>query len=292
MIKSMTGYGAAKGSSDKTEISVEIKCVNSRYLDSSIKLPRIYIMLEDPIKNLVQSYISRGKLDVFVSFDSSQSDDVDVKVNRPLANAYVLALKSLASEFNLPENFGAQELARFPEVLYLEKPEVEFEKLSADVCKVVESALIEFNMMRQREGEKLSLDISHRLDKIEKLVGLIEEISPRTVKDYIARLEARMQEVLDGKDYDEQRILMEAAIFADRVAINEELVRLKSHIEQLRDMLKSSEAIGRKIDFIVQEFNREANTIGSKGNDSEMAKYVIELKSEIEKIREQAQNIE
>ena len=292
MIKSMTGFGTAKGSSGKIDISVEIRSVNSRYFDSSVKIPRLYMMLEEPVKTLLQKYISRGKIDIFITLDTSKSDDVDVKINRPLAEAYVSALKELAKEYDVEDNIGVIELARFPDVLQIEKREIELDLLSGDVCKTVEEALSEFDIMRKNEGEKLCVDISNRLNIIEDLVKSIEKISPKSIKEYISKLEARMQEVLNVKDYDDQRILMEAAIFAERVAINEETVRLKSHITQLRDMLKSPEPVGRKIDFIVQEFNREANTIGSKGNDTQMAKLVVELKSEIEKIREQAQNIE
>jgi len=292
MMKSMTGYGAGKGVSGKIEISVEIRSVNSRYLDCSVKVPRLYIMLEEPVKTLVGKFISRGKVDVFITLDTSNSDDIDVKINSPLASAYLSAVQNLADDFAVENNVGVFELARFPDVLQIEKREIDSERLSADVCGVVSVALDGFNNMREREGEKLRNDISARLNEIEKLMDEIERISPRSVAEYKARLEARMQEILNTKDYDEQRIIMEAAIFADRVAISEEVVRLKSHIIQLREMLRNGDAVGRKIDFLVQEFNREANTIGSKGNDAEMAKVVVELKSEIEKIREQAQNIE
>ena len=292
MIKSMTGFGKAQGTSGKIEISVEIRSVNSRYLDCSIKLPRLFFALEEPIKSLVQKYISRGKVDVYLTLDTSKSDDIDVKVNHSLAKAYVAALNEIADEYKIVNNTGVHEIARFPDVLHVEKREIEPELLSAQVCNIVSQALEEFNDMRNREGKKLAADMAYRLDEIEKHVEAIDEISPRCVKDYIAKLESRMQEILNTKDYDEQRILMEAAIFADKVSITEEVVRLKSHISQLREMLNSDDAIGRKIDFLVQEFNREANTIGSKGNDTEMTKIVVELKSEIEKIREQAQNIE
>ena len=292
MIKSMTGYGAAKGSSGKIEISIEIKSVNSRYLDCTVKLPRVYIMLEEPIKALVQKHASRGKIDVFVTIDTSNADDMEVRVNKPLAEAYIIALRSMSKEYGIIENIGVMELARFPDVLHIEKYEADSEKLCMDACLVVEDALKAFNGMREREGEKLRGDITKRLAEIERLVLALEEISPRSVAEYTNKLETRMQEILSTKEIDEQRILLEAALFAERVAINEEAVRLKSHIAQLRDMLEGKEAVGRKMDFLVQEFNREANTIGSKGNDAEMARIVVELKSEIEKIREQAQNIE
>lgn len=292
MIKSMTGYGSAKGASDMMEISVEVKSVNNRYLDCTIKLPRAFYALEDPLKTIVQRYISRGKVDVYVYIDSSKAENVEIKINRPLAGAYVGALKSLAEEFGLNCNISAVDLSRFPDILQAEKREADAERLCADVSVILEQALCGFDEMRGREGEKLTGDITSRLDMIEKLTCTVEEISPRSVSEYRSKLEMRMQEILQTVDIDEARILTEAALFADRVAVNEEIVRLRSHISQLRDMLKSSEPIGRKIDFLVQELNREVNTIGSKGNDAEMARTVVDIKAEIEKIREQAQNIE
>jgi len=292
MIKSMTGYGSAKGSSEKIEISVEVKSVNNRYLDSSIKIPRVYIAFEEPLKSIVSKYISRGKVDVFVSLDSSNADDVEIKLNKPLAQAYITTLREMSEEFGMVEKISVMDLTRFPDVLRAEKSEADTTRLCADISDVLEEALVGFNKMREAEGEKLREDIKARLGQIELLSKMAEEISPRSVAEYQKKLETRMQEVLQSVNIDEARILTEAAIFADKVAINEEIVRLKSHIEQLSEMLKSNEPVGRKIDFIVQEFNREANTIGSKGNDSEMAKITVEMKAEIEKIREQAQNIE
>ena len=292
MTKSMTGYGSAKGASGKLEISVEVKSVNNRYLDCSIKIPRVYISFEEPLKSLVQKYISRGKVDVFVSIDSSNANDVEIKLNRPLAEAYISALNELAEEYNLSESISAIELTRFPDVLRAEKREADAQQLCEDISAVLDAALTGFDEMRAREGEKLRGDITARLDQIEKLLGMAEEISPRSVAEYRKKLETRMQEALQSSNIDEARILTEAAVFADRVAINEETVRLRSHIAQLREMLTGNEPIGRKIDFIVQEFNREANTIGSKGNDAEMARVTVDMKAEIEKIREQAQNIE
>jgi len=291
-MKSMTGYGSAKGASGKLEIAVELKSVNSKYLDCTVKLPRVFTAFEEPLKALIQKHTSRGKVDAYVSIDSSKADDVDIKVNRTLAQAYLSALAALSDEFGLDDTVSAIELTRFPDILQAEKREADAEQLCADICAVLEKALVDFNSMRVREGEKLKDDISKRLAEIERLTGITEEISPRSVAEYRKKLEARMQEVLQTANIDEQRILMEAAIFADRVSISEEAVRLRSHITQLRDMLKSVEPIGRKIDFLVQELNREANTIGSKGNDPEMARAVIDMKAEIEKIREQAQNVE
>lgn len=292
MIKSMTGFGSASGVSGKLEISIEVKSVNNRYLDCSVKIPRVYYSLEETIKSFVQSRISRGKVDVYVSIDSSSADDVVFKINRPLADAYVSALKELASLYDVPCNADVIEIARFPEILRAEKQETDIEQLGADLCAVLGEALSSLNDMRLREGQKLHYDISERAVKIDMLTVLAEGISSDTVAEYRRKLEARMKEILQTADIDESRILTEAALFADRISINEETVRLRSHMAQLREMLESREPVGRKMDFLVQEFNREANTIGSKGNDAAMSKIVVEMKAEIEKIREQAQNIE
>ena len=292
MITSMTGFGSAKGASGKLEIAVEIKSVNNRYLDCTVKLPRMFSSFEEALKSIVQSHISRGKVDVYISIDSSKADDVEIKINRTLAEAYLTALKETAAELQLSDEISVLDLARFPDVLHAEKKEADAEVLRSDIGAVLSEALIGFNDMRLREGEKLYHDVTARLDYIERLTLKAEEISPKSVEEYRKKLEARMSELLQSADIDEQRLLTEAAIFADRVAISEETVRLRSHISQLRIMLESDEPVGRKIDFIVQELNREANTIGSKGNDTEMSRVTVDLKAEIEKIREQAQNIE
>jgi len=288
----MTGYGAAKGVSGKLEITVEIKSVNNRYLDCTVKLPRIFTSFEESLKSIVQRQISRGKVDVFVMIDSSKADDVEIRLNRPLAEAYLGALREMAGEYGISGNINVIELSRFPDVLQAEKRETDAEQLCADISSVLEEALASLGEMRMREGEKLFRDISARLDEIERLTTLAEQISPRSLAEYRKKLEARMQEVLQTADIDQQRILTEAAIFADRIATYEETVRLRSHIAQLREMPGSYEPVGRKIDFLVQEFNREANTIGSKGNDIEMSRVTVDMKAEIEKIREQCQNIE
>ena len=292
MIKSMTGYGRAKGVSDAIDITVELKSVNNRYLDCSIRMPRVYSAIEDSLKAAVTRSISRGKVDVYINIDSSKADNVTVKINKPVADAYMEVLRTLEDEYGLSGNISAIEFARFPDVLQLEKSEADTDVLAKDVGNVLEEALRDFDAMRSREGENMAADINRRLSDIEKLTKKAEECSPRTVEEYRAKLETKMVELLQNKELDDTRILMEAAIFADRVAINEETVRLKSHIEQLRKMLTSREPVGRKLDFLIQELNREANTIGSKGNDAEMARIVVDLKAEIEKIREQAQNIE
>ena len=292
MIKSMTGYGGAKGTSDKIEISIELKSVNSRYLDCTIKLPRVYIAFEEPIKQAIQKHISRGKVDVFVTIDSSSADDVEIKVNHALAEGYLSALASLAEKYSISGDINAAALIRFPDILVASKREVDKDRLCTDICTFLEEALAGFDSMRSSEGEKLCGDISARLDDIEILTKAASEASEKSVEEYRKKLETRMKEILQTTDIDEQRILTEAAIFADRVAINEETVRLLSHTSQLREMLRGSEPVGRKLDFLIQELNREANTIGSKGNDSEIARITVDLKAEIEKIREQAQNIE
>ena len=292
MINSMTGYGNGKGFSGKTEISIEIKSVNSRFLDCTFKMPRTLYALEESLKAVVSKYVARGKVDIYISLDSSNADDVEIRINRPLAEAYIKALNSLSMDYELNHRVCAVDLTRFPDVLVAEKAEADIGQLGTDISVILEQALVSFDEMRNREGARLSADISERLDGIEKLTESIIKISPVSVAEYRKKLELRMREVLEDTTIDESRILTEAALFADRVAIDEETVRLQSHANQIRIMLQSSEPIGRKLDFLVQELNREANTIGSKANDTEMSKLVIELKSEIEKIKEQAQNIE
>lgn len=292
MIKSMTGYGSAKGVSGAIDISVEVKSVNNRYLDCTIRIPRVYSVMEETLKACVTRSTSRGKVDVFVNIDTAKAETLSIRINKPAADAYVAALKTLAETYGLTGAISATDLTRFPEVLQSEKIEADVEELTGVIRTVLESALKDFNAMRAREGENLATDITKRLATIERLTSQAEVCSPKSVAEYRARLETKMAEVLQNKDIDPARILMEAAIFADRVAISEETVRLKSHIEQLQSMLEGGEPVGRKLDFLIQELNREANTIGSKGNDAEMARIVVDLKAEIEKIREQAQNIE
>ncbi len=292
MIKSMTGYGSAKGLSDKLEITVEVRSVNNRFLDCSVKLPRVYTCLEDGIKSRVQQGISRGKVDVFITIDARYADDTVISVNEPVADAYMAALKALSERYGIENDVTATSLSRLQDVLTVTKAETDVKKLGEDIDAILVKALEDFNSMRAREGERLYADISSRADEIERLVGLAEERSPQTVAEYRERLAARLREVLESSDVDEARIVTEAAIFADKTAVAEETVRLRSHLAQLRDLIRSGEPVGRKLDFLVQEFNREANTIGSKGNDLQMARIVVDLKSEIEKIREQIQNVE
>ncbi len=292
MIKSMTGYGSAKGSCQGLNISVEMRSVNNRYLDCSVRLPRGFLFAEDAVKSRVQSHISRGKVDVFVNVDAAGTDAVLVKVNEQLAAGYIDAFKKLSETYGLESSITALALGRMPDVLTVEKQDADSETVSAAISEIAEEALAVYDAMRLSEGARLHDDISARLNTIEAYVDEVEQRSPETVREYRERLYRKMTEVLQNTALDEQRILLEAGIFADKVAVDEETVRLRSHIAQMRGMLAQGSPIGRKMDFLVQEFNRESNTIGSKCNDSAVTKIVIELKSEIEKIREQIQNIE
>ena len=292
MVKSMTGYGRAREMRGGRDITVEVRSVNNRYLDCTVKMPRAYIFAEDAIKTRVQQAISRGKVDVFVTIDTSGADVAVVQVNDGLAKGYYDALTKLKEMFSLSGDITPEVLAKFPDVLTVTKAEEDEEAIAADICAVLEEALTAYNAMRTVEGEKLSQDVSSRVDTIEATVGRVEEQSPQTVEAYRLRLEAKMQEVLQSTTIDESRIITEAAIFADKVAVDEETVRLHSHIAQLRDMLQSSEPVGRKLDFLIQEVNRECNTIGSKCNDLNVARDVVNMKAEVEKIREQVQNME
>ena len=292
MIKSMTGYGSAKGTVEGLEIHVELKSVNNRYLDCSVRLPRSFLFAEDMVKALVQKHISRGKVDVFLNVDSSSAGDMSVRVNEGLLKGYVEAIAHIAEEYGLSNDISAMSVARFPDVLTVEKRDLDAEAISAGMENIVEQALRDFDAMRLREGEKLCEDVLSRLETISALVSRVEEKSPETVEAYRRRLEQKMAEVLGTAGIDESRILTEAAVFADHIAVDEETVRLRSHMSQLRTMIRGNSPTGRKIDFLIQEFNREANTIGSKCQNSEIAHVVVDLKSEIEKIREQIQNIE
>ena len=289
---SMTGYGSAKGSVEGQEITVELKSVNNRYLDCSVRLPRNFLFAEDTVKQAVSAGVSRGKVDVFVSAQASQDSGTVVSVNEELARGYRDAVAHIAETLGLESGLNAFSLARFPDVLTVERRELDKDKAAAALSEITEKAVEEFNAMREREGERLRRDMLGKLETIEGLVSVVEERSPQTVKEYRERLEARLRDILADRSLDEQRVITEAAIFADRTAVDEETVRLRSHIAQFRTMLEEGSPIGRKMDFLVQEFNRESNTIGSKCSDASLAKVVVDLKSEIEKIREQLQNVE
>ena len=292
MVKSMTGYGRAREMHNGRDITVEVRSVNNRYLDCTVKMPRAYIFAEDRMKARVQQAISRGKVDVFVTIDASAADAAVVAVNEPLARGYYDALTRLKTMFDLSGDITPEVLAKFPDVLAVTKAEEDVEAIAADICAVLDDALAAYNAMRAMEGEKLAADVAGRITTIEAVVGKVEERSPQTVAAYRQRLEAKMQEVLQSTTIDESRILTEAAIFADKIAVDEETVRLRSHIAQLQAMLVSGEPVGRKLDFLIQEVNRECNTIGSKCNDLTIAQDVVNMKAEVEKIREQVQNME
>jgi len=292
MIKSMTGYGSAEGTSGNLELTIELRAVNNRYLDVNVRMPRLYLFAEESIKKRVGSVVSRGKVDVFVNVDSGKEQEVEIAVNEALAEAYIKALNKLTDRFGLYGDMTTMQIAKLPEVLQIDRPKTDADAFSKDLLEILDSALENFNTMRKTEGEKLEQDITARLEVVERLTAQVEELSPQTVTAYREKLEARMAEVLDGVHIEESRILTEAAIFADRVAVDEEITRLRSHVSQLRDMLKAGGGIGRKLDFLLQELGRETNTVGSKCNDLEIGRIVIALKAEIEKIREQVQNIE
>lgn len=294
LIKSMTGYGRGEAVFDGRTIVVEVRAVNNRYLDCTVKMPRAYIFAEDALKARVQASVARGKLDVFVNISDAGAEGVSVTVNENLAKAYIDALARLheLSGGKAPESYSVTDLARFPDVLTVEKQEEDQNTLKEQLLTALDLALADFSTMRAKEGERLAEDILSRAATIETLVGRVEERSPQTVSEYRTRLEAKMAEVLQSTQIDESRLLTEAAIFADKIAVDEETVRLRSHISQLRELLAKGGAVGRKLDFLIQEFNREANTIGSKCSDIEIARYVVDIKAEIEKIREQVQNLE
>lgn len=292
MIRSMTGFGRAQASVEGYNITVEIRSVNHRYFEFYAKMPRTYSFLEEKVKSTLSTGVSRGKVECSLQIESTADDSVIVTVNEPLARGYVDAIGNIADTFSLSNDLTALSIARFSDVLSITKAPVDEDALWTKVEPVVKEALDAFVSMRETEGKKLGIDVLSRAETILENVSYIEERSPETVKQYSEKLLERMKNVLGDTQIDESRILTEAAIYADKVAVAEETVRLRSHIDQLRTMLESKEAIGRKLDFLVQEINREANTIGSKAQDVDIARRVIDIKAEVEKIREQIQNIE
>ena len=292
MIKSMTGYGKSEQTIDSLNVTVEIKSVNHRYFEFSARVPREYGFLEEKLKKYCNSLITRGKVECYVSVEDLEEREMEVNVNKTLAAGYVEALKELSERFGLKDDISAVTLSRYPDVITLHKASEDEERIWNAVKTVAETAVSKFIEMRETEGSKLRGDILSRADYIIECVEFIEGRSPETVREYNEKLKQRMKELLGDASVDEQRLLNEAAIYADKIAVDEETVRLRSHISQLREFMNSNEAIGRKLDFLVQEINREANTIGSKAQDVDIAKKVIAIKAEVEKIREQVQNIE
>jgi uncharacterized protein (TIGR00255 family) len=292
MIRSMTGYGRCRSEINGRDITVEIRSVNNRFLDCTVKMPHAYAFAEDAVKTRIKDSVSRGKLDVYITVVSVGADKPVIALNEPVAESYIAALQLLRDKYGLRDDISVMNISRFPDVLSVTKEEEDVESLTADICSVLDGAIKNYTAMRETEGEKLGADISGRLDTIIDLTAKVEERSPETVAKYRERLETKMREVLENNSIDESRILTEAAIFADKIAVDEETVRLRSHVSQLRGMLAEGGAIGRKADFLIQEFNREANTIGSKCTDLDISKVVVDIKAEIEKIREQIQNVE
>lgn len=292
MLKSMTGFGRAVEEIDGYVITVEIKSVNHRYFDFSSRIPRQYGFLDDKLKSYINSKVSRGKVECYVSVEALDTEDAAVVINKTLASAYVKALKELSEEYSLKEDFGTAFVSRLPDVFVLKKADEDEEKICQLVKSVTDEAIEKFIQMRAVEGAKMKEDVASRSEYILDCVSFIEERSPQTVKEYNDKLVERVHEIIGDVSLDEQRIIQEVAIYADKVAVAEETVRLRSHIAQLKTFLESEEPIGRKMDFLVQEINRETNTIGSKANDVEIARKVVDIKAEVEKIREQIQNIE
>ena len=292
MVKSMTGYGRAVETVNGREFTVEIRSVNNRYLDCTVKLPRSFSFAEEAVKAAVKAAVSRGKVDVYISVRSETEADVQVTLNKPVLEGYLAAMRQMVSEYGVQDDISVSTLSRMSDVFVVDKPKADEEQLKADLLSVVDKALLAYDAMRVTEGLALENDLRSRAATILELVAQVEELNPKTVSDYRKRLEEKMREVLESKSIDESRILTEAAIFADKVAVDEETVRLRSHLEQMDTMLSGSGGIGRKLDFLLQEMNREANTTGSKCSDVKVARIVVDIKAELEKIREQTQNIE
>ena len=292
MVKSMTGYGRAVATVNGREFTVELRSVNNRYLDCTVKLPRSLTFAEEAVKQAVKGTISRGKVDVFITVRSESVSDVKITLNAAMVEGYLTAMKQMVSEYGVQDDISVSVISRMPEVFTVEKPEVDEEQLLADLMGVVKQALSAYDAMRAAEGKALENDLRSRGNTILELVSQVEAGNGQTVMDYRTRLYNKLQEVLANTSIDESRILTEAAIFADKVAVDEETVRLRSHLEQMNNMLTTGGSIGRKLDFLLQEMNRESNTIGSKCSDVKLARIVVDIKAELEKIREQTQNIE
>ena len=292
MIKSMTGYGRAVQTVNGREFTVELRSVNNRYLDCSVRLPRILSFGEDAVKQAVKASVSRGKVDVFITVRSEGGEEAQISLNKGVLEGYLTAMRQMVEEYGVKDDIQVSTLSRLPEVFLVEKPQVDEEQLLKDLMQVVGAALEGYDAMRCTEGKALENDLRSRGNTILELVTKVEQGNAQTVVDYRARLEAKLREVLENTAIDESRILTEAAIFADKVAVDEETVRLRSHLQQMNHMLTTGGAVGRKLDFLLQEMNRETNTIGSKCTDVALARIVVEIKAELEKIREQTQNIE
>ena len=292
MIRSMTGYGRSQRILSGREITVELRSVNHRYFEMNARIPRAYGYLEEKLKSYLQPRVGRGKLDVGVFLLNLEGTDAEVELNESLAEGYLNALRHFGDRFDLQDDLSLSIFAKMGDVFTVRHLEEDENAVWADVRTVCDEALIKFLLMRETEGARMRADVEEKLDVIDRLVSQVEERSPLRTGEYKQRLETKMREVLEDRNFDEGRLLTEVALFSEKVAVDEETVRLRSHLSQFRDILEKGGSVGRKLDFLTQEINREVNTIGSKGNDVPTARFVVELKSEIEKIREQIQNIE
>ncbi len=292
MIKSMTGYGRSDKTFENYKITIEIKSVNNRFADYNIRLYKHYSFVEDSVRECLSTKINRGKVDVFVQYDLIEKDDKIVTLNESVAQGYCNALKTLSEKFGIENDVTASTFAGFGDIFAVEKPEEDKDRIIADTLEVLTSAIDDIVANREREGARLYGFFTETIDTVGKIVDVIAERSPYTVEEHSKKLRERIEEALNGVEYDESRLLTEVAIFSDKVNITEEIVRFRSHLKEFTSLLNSNVPVGRKLDFIIQELNREANTMGSKCNDFEISKAVVDLKSEIEKMREQVQNIE
>lgn len=292
MLKSMTGYGRRETIAEGKKIRVEIKSVNHRFSDYNIKVPRHLGFLEEKIRNYASKSITRGKVDIFVSVESYEDSDKELTLNLSLAKSYIEVLKKLRDEFDLKDDISVMSVAAYSDILKAEQKEEDADRIWELVRQVADGAMEDFTAMRSREGERIETDLRERIEYMKSLAKKVDERSPKTVEEYKEKLYNKIKEILDDRDIDESRILTEVAVFADKIAVNEETVRLSSHFAEFAEILDSGQPAGRRLDFLIQEINREVNTIGSKANDLEIAKIVVELKGEIEKLREQIQNIE
>lgn len=292
MVKSMTGYGRAVETVNGREFTVEVRSVNNRYLDCTVKLPRSLSFGEDAVKQAVKNAISRGKVDVYITVRSEDGEQVKISLNKSVVEEYLSAMQQMVEGFGVKDDISVSTLSRLSDVFTVERPEVDEDALLKDMMCVVSKALSAYDAMRCTEGQALENDLRSRGQTILGFVSQVESGNAQTVIDYRTRLENKLKEVLASTSIDENRILTEAAIFADKVAVDEETVRLRSHLDQMNTMLSGGGAVGRKLDFLLQEMNREANTIGSKCTDVRLARVVVDIKAELEKIREQTQNIE
>lgn len=291
MIKSMTGYGKSTYSSNSREYQMEIKSVNHRYLDINVKLPRAISYLEDDIKKQISIMVKRGKIDVFITFDNNSDEGKNIKINTDVAKLYIKELRKLAEEENLLSNIEVTDISKFPDVLTI-KNEQDDEIIKKEVIALSQEATLNLVKMREVEGEKISKDLLDRIKIVEDTTLEIAKLSTGLIDEYVVKLEARIKELLKTEDIDKQRLAQEVVLYADKCSVEEEITRLKSHTAQFRTLIESEEAVGKRLDFLIQEMNRETNTIGSKANNLEITNKVIDLKTELENIREQIQNIE